>query len=35
MSLFSPLDEMEFGQKHCDARCVELAGAAPVPAQTE
>jgi hypothetical protein len=21
---FRPLDEMDFGQKHCDSRCAEL-----------
>jgi hypothetical protein len=25
----SPLDQMDFGQKHCDTRCVELAGMSP------
>src|SRR5579883_1110128 len=25
----SPLDEMDFGQKHCDLRCAELAGGSP------
>jgi hypothetical protein len=25
----TPLDQMDFGQRHCDARCAELAGADP------
>jgi hypothetical protein len=27
----SPLDQMDFGQKHCDARCAALAGVSANP----